>query len=251
LHKAPTNPAAIKPNATPMNPSTAIPSLLPKVTPGLTPSSPSGNTASSPPTNLKTKRSASSNIELVTNRLDENSTNELDKFIMDAASKTEKKEHKENTTKIVDAPNTNTKPKAKYNFGETMKKFLQRGKADNKEENENHEVSRQETLVANSSVMSKKSEDSKTTALNKNSLREKIGPKAKSRETIFEEVTKGLYIDEMFQMNKHFLKEKINNVLIERKEIRQLAKHSFRKLDNMLIFIQELGVSNLNDFPGK
>jgi hypothetical protein len=74
----------------------------------------------------------------------------------------------------------------------------------------------------------------------KKSLREKIGIESKSREMIFQEVTKGLYIDEMFHMDKHFIKDKIDNVLSERREIRQVAAKALKKLKNMLFFIKEV-----------
>jgi hypothetical protein len=257
LNLTPTITPTITPNLTP----TIIPNFSPTKTPNLTPNSPSINSSSSPKTNLRTKRSVNSNIELITNRNDENSTNELDKFIIEASDNINKLNNKEKPSLISQASNASSsisnsksnsesnnntssnnipnnkplqKPHVNYDFGKTMSQYIQEGQS------ENPKISRQPTLVARNSIVSDLSSGTKLTGNHKNSLREKIGLKSKSREAIFQEVTKGLYIDEMFQMNKHFLKEKINNVLMERREIKQLAQHSFRKLDNMLFFIKEV-----------
>jgi hypothetical protein len=71
-------------------------------------------------------------------------------------------------------------------------------------------------------------------------LGDKMAIESKSREMIFQEVTKGLYIDEMFHSNKHFLKDKISNVLDERKEVKKAGYAYLRKLDNMLLFLKEV-----------
>lgn len=71
-------------------------------------------------------------------------------------------------------------------------------------------------------------------------LGDKMAIESKSREMIFQEVTKGLYIDEMFHSNKHFLKDKISNVLNERKEVKKFGYSYLRKLDNMLLFLKEV-----------
>ena len=80
----------------------------------------------------------------------------------------------------------------------------------------------------------------KNEIIKKYELGEKMALDSKSREMIFEEVTKGLYIDEMFHSNKHFMIDKISNAINYRKEIKKNASSYLRKLDNMLLFLKEV-----------
>jgi hypothetical protein len=81
----------------------------------------------------------------------------------------------------------------------------------------------------------------------KKSLLEKLGFKSKSRDTIFNEVIKGLYVDELFLTDKHLLKEKIELVLNERRQMKESAVKAFKKLDNMIFFIKEVNSKVCNN----